>query len=263
MAYTLKNSSVPVSGSPILSDSSFETAARSHSGTPMTVSGVLNKTFIMFGVLLVAMFTMFVMFPNDIKLALNASIVSAIVGMVLSLIVTFKQDMAKILALPFAACEGVFLWGIVEFAESFFPGTAIKALVATVAVVGSTVVMYKTGIIRVGSTFMRVFKGMVVGVIVLVILSLVTRFFMPAAFNSVFSLTSSGWIGVGVSVFIIAFGVMSLIVDLDFAENGEQAKLPADYEWFIAFGLLLSVVTIYVEMLKLMIRLYMMFNDRD
>lgn len=245
--------------SPFLNSNTIKEARNNsvQSNDVMTVSGFANKTITL--ILITSMVTIGLLcFGQDyLEYASSASLVGGITGLILAVIMMIKKSSSTYLASPYAACEGLFLWGFVSFVEKYYPGVAINALFATIALLLSVGISYKIGLIKVNERFLSIFKIMTFGVIGYIAIGFVTSlFFSDSAFYSnVFSLNSSGLIGIGLSLFLIFWGSMSLVIDLYQAENLAQNRAEKSYEWYCSVCVLITVVYLYIEITKLLIRL--------
>ena len=176
-------------------------------------------------------------------------------GLVLALITIFKPNLAPITSPLYAAAEGLFLGALSGFFESAYPGIALQAVAATIAVFLGMLGLYAARIIRVTDTFRKVVIGATAGIFFLYLISMVMGFFgmdMPL-------LHESSGLGIIISLVIIGVAALNLALDFDFIERGSQAGAPRQLEWYGAFGLLVTLVWLYIEILRLL----SMFYGRD
>jgi uncharacterized YccA/Bax inhibitor family protein len=207
----------------------------------MTMDDVVIKTGIMFAVLL----------PLA---ALNYVIASplltfggVIVGLVLGLIVSFKQSTNAALILAYAAAEGLFIGGISQAFESQWNGIVPQAVLGTLAVFGVALAAYKSGMVRATPKFRKTVLIAMGGYLVFCVVNLVVMLFGG---GGDFGLRS-GWFGVAISLFAVGLAAAMLILDFDFAEQGVRNGIPERYSWLAAFGLVVTLVWLYIEMLRL------------
>ena len=172
---------------------------------------------------------------------------AAIVGFVLSLVIIFKQVTNPGVILAYAAIEGVFLGGISQFFNDRYPGIVVQAVVGAAGVTGTMLVLYKTGRIRVTPKFTKMVIGATLGFLVLIVVNLVAGFFTDGGLG-----LREGPLGIVVGIVAISLAAMNLVLDFDMIEQGERAGLPRRYGWFAAFGLMVTLVWLYVEMLRLL-----------
>jgi uncharacterized YccA/Bax inhibitor family protein len=207
----------------------------------MTIDDVVVKTGLMFAVLLPLAAAAY--FLNSPVLTFGG----AIAGLVLGLMVSFKQSTSPALILSYAAAEGLFIGGISRVFEERWPGIVATAVVATMCVFAVTLVAYSTGTVRATPKFKRTVLIAMGGYLVFCLVNLVVMLFGG---GGDFGLRS-GWFGVAISLFAVGLAAAMLILDFDFAEQGVKNGIPERYSWLAAFGLVVTLVWLYVEMLRL------------
>ena len=207
----------------------------------MTVNGAVNKTFILLGVMVVtAMFSW--MYASSTMMW-----VGAIGGLVMVFATIWKKEYSPILAPIYALFEGLFLGSVSQFyALAAYSGIVFNAVLLTSTILLMMLFIYKTGLIKVTQKF-RMGVVMATGaVLVVYILSWVLNMFGM----SVPYLHDGGMIGMGISLVIIGIASLNLLLDFDNFERGEQAREPEYMEWFSAMGLLITLVWLYIEILR-------------
>jgi uncharacterized YccA/Bax inhibitor family protein len=207
----------------------------------MTIDDVVVKTGLMFAVLLPLAAAAY--FLNNPILTFGG----AIAGLVLGLMVSFKQSTNPALILSYAAAEGLFVGGISRLFEERWPGIVATAVVATLCVFAVTLVAYTSGTVRATPKFKRTVLIAMGGYLVFCLVNLVVMLFGG---GGDFGLRS-GWFGVAISLVAVGLAAAMLILDFDFAEQGVKNGLPERYSWLAAFGLVVTLVWLYVEMLRL------------
>ena len=207
----------------------------------MTIDDVVVKTGLMFAVLLPLAAAAY--FLNNPVLTFGG----AIAGLVLGLMVSFKQSTNPALILSYAAAEGLFVGGISRLFEERWPGIVATAVLATMCVFAVTLVAYTSGKVRATPKFKRTVLIAMGGYLVFCLVNLVVMLFGG---GGDFGLRS-GWFGVAISLFAVGLAAAMLILDFDFAEQGVKNGLPERYSWLAAFGLVVTLVWLYVEMLRL------------
>jgi len=210
----------------------------------MTVDDVVNKTGLLLAVVVAA---------GAVTWALDLGALvfpAAIVGLVLGLVISFKQITNPGLILAYAAVEGVFLGGISRFFNTQYPGIAVQAVVGTAAVAGGVLALYKSGRIKVTPQFTRMVVGATIGFFVLIMVNLVAGIFVSGGLG-----LRQGPIGIVFGLFAIGLASMNLILDFDLIERGARNGLPANYGWFAAFAILVTLVWLYIEILRLLANL--------
>jgi uncharacterized YccA/Bax inhibitor family protein len=207
----------------------------------MTVDDVVNRT----GLLLAIAFA-----TGAVTWALDLGFLefpAAIVGLILGLVISFKQIMSPGVIMAYAAIEGVFLGGISQFFDARYPGIVLQAVGGTAAVTGGVLALYKSGRIKVTPQFTKMVVGATIGFFVLMMVNLVASMVTGNGLG-----LRTGTLGIVVGLFAIGLASMNLILDFDLVEKGARAGLPTKYGWFAAFGILVTLVWLYIEILRLL-----------
>lgn len=216
-------------------------AGRAQTGR-MTVEDVVYKTALMLGL---AVVTGAVTWALDLEaLALPA----AIIGLVLGLVIIFKQVTNPVAVLAYAAIEGVFLGGISKLIGGTNEGIILQAIVGTVAVAGTMLALFRSGRLRVTPKFQKVVIGATLGFLALIVVNLIASFFIDGGLG----LRDGGPIAILVSVFAIGLAALNLVLDFDLIDKAVTRGTPERYGWLAAFGLVVTLVWLYVEILRLL-----------
>ncbi|MQA16008.1 MAG: hypothetical protein GEV09_18225 [Pseudonocardiaceae bacterium] len=210
---------------------------------PMTVDDVVTKTGMMLALLVATAAATWI--SGFWGLALPA----ALVGFVLALVIIFKKQASPALIMSFAAVEGVFVGGISAiFQTQFGNNIVLNAVVGTAAVFGGMLVVYKTGAVKVTPRFTKWLIGAMVGVVGLMIFNLVANLL----FDFDPGLRSGGPLAIGFSLLVIGIAAFSFLLDFDAADQAIRAGAPEKTAWYIAFGLVITLVWLYIEILRLL-----------
>ena len=207
----------------------------------MTVQGAINKSLILGGIMLLTAVISFSM-PSQLFLWGGA-----IGGLIVVVIASMKPQMSPTLAPVYAGLEGLFVGAISAVYASLFNGIIFQAVTLTMAVFFLMLFIYKAGIIKVTGKFRAGIIMATGAIFVFYLLNWVLSFF---GVNMPF-LHEGGWMGIGISLVIVAVAALNLLLDFDNFEKGEQYGAPAYMEWFSAMGLLITLVWLYVEILRL------------
>lgn len=194
--------------------------------------------------------------------------VGAIVGLVLGLVNSFKRKPSPALIVAYTVAEGVFLGGIsYVFQNVLVPGGSdgmvsaqpivLQAVLATVATFGVSLWLYRSGRVRVTAKSMRFLLIALIGYAVFSLLNIVLMFVLPD--SGMFGPLRGGWIGVLVGLFAVGLAAFSLIVDFDAIKRGVEQGAPKTFAWTAAFGLIVTLVWLYLEFL----RLFAIFSSSD
>jgi len=220
----------------------------------VTIEGVAEKGFITFLVMLISGISVFGLFvTGNADLAFMLSIVGWVVGLIFFFVMLFTGLSSNPYAvLTYAALQGLFLGGITTLFEAAYPGIAIQAFMLTGAVFGGMLVIYRMGIIPVTENFrIALFSAMSAIFLVYMITLMLSLFGGP----EIPYIHGSGPIGIGFSLLVIGLGALCLAADFDFIERGVENGAPKNLEWRAVFGLLVTVVWIYLEMLRLLAKM--------
>jgi uncharacterized YccA/Bax inhibitor family protein len=213
-----------------------------HSGQPMTISGSINKSFILFAILLATTVLSYQM-ANPIL-----TFGGAIAGLIIVFLAVFKPSRSVWAAPLYAAFEGLFVGGVTYMYAMAFEGLVFKAVMLTFAILFMMLFIYKTEIIKVTSKFRRGVIMATGAVLLVYVMNWILSFF---GMNLPF-LHDGGWMSIGISLVIIGIAAMNLLLDFDFIEKGAQRGLPEYMEWFGAMGLVITLVWLYIEILRLL-----------
>jgi uncharacterized YccA/Bax inhibitor family protein len=172
-----------------------------------------------------------------------------VIGLVLSLIIIFKQSSNPALILAYSVAEGVLLGAITGAFQSIqgYEGIGLQALVGTLGVFAGMLVVYKTGAIRVTPKFTKMLVGAMIGVLVLLVFNLIA-----GAFGVQTGIRDGGTMSIIISLVIIVIAALSFLLDFDQIDRAIKAGAPASTAWYFAFGLMVTMVWLYLEILRLL-----------
>jgi uncharacterized YccA/Bax inhibitor family protein len=210
----------------------------------LTIDDVVTKTAITAVAALVAGVLTALAGPAFAWLALPAFIV----GLVISLIVIFKQSTNAALIVTYSVAEGIALGAITGIFNNIYPGIAAQAVIGTAGVFVGMLVVYKTGAVRVTPKLTKWIMGALIGVFVLMLVNYVAALFIPGGFG----LRDGGPLAIIFSLVVIGVAAFSLLLDFDQADQAIRAGVPARYAWYIAFGLMTTLIWLYIEILQLL-----------
>jgi uncharacterized YccA/Bax inhibitor family protein len=240
-------------GNPTLSDKAFEQFSGS-TGERMTLDGTVNKTGLLLLIAMVAAawpWSIVMQGAEQSNILMGLIPVGAIVGLVLALIVTFKPTTAPYLAPVYAAFQGLLLGSISGVFELRYPGIVIQAIALTFGTLGCLLLAYKTGLIKATENFKLGVVAATGAIMVLYLVSFVMSFFG----SSIGFIHNSGLLGIGFSMFVVVIAALNLVLDFDFIENGVANNNPKYMEWYGAFGLVVTLFWLYLEILRLLAKL--------
>lgn len=214
----------------------------------MSLQGAVNKTLMLLAILFVSAFYVWSMDYKSILLPLS---IGAIGGVIFALITVFKPSAAPITAPIYAVLEGLALGGISVFFELQFPGIVFQAVLITISILLALLMIYKMRIIEVTQNFRLGVTAATFGIAIVYLVNIILGFF---GFSVPF-IHESGLVGIGISLVIVTIAALNLVLDFDFIEQGANQGFPKYMEWYSAFGLLVTLIWLYLEILKLLSKL--------
>lgn len=244
---------------PVLREDTFSQARNFGSTDSMTIQGAVNKTFILFGILIASAAWVWgkVMQPavpwgegsaGGAGLYIGGG---ALVGFIIALVTCFKAEWARVTAPIYALCEGLALGGISAIMEMRYPGIAVQAVALTMAALFSLLTLYKTGVIRATERFKSVIFVATVAIAVTYFAEMILGFFH----RGIPLINGSGVVGIVFSLVVVGIAAFNLIIDFDFIEQSASRGTAKYMEWFAAFSLMVTLVWLYMEILRLLAKL--------
>jgi uncharacterized YccA/Bax inhibitor family protein len=215
----------------------FQTAA----DRPMTIDDVVVKTAITLGLAVVT---------GALTILFHASVLAIpalLVGLVVSMIIIFKQKPSAALVLTYSAAEGILLGAITGLFESVYPGIAFQAILGTFGVFAAMLIVYKTGAVRVTPRLTKWVIGATVGVVIVMLANLVI-----GLFGHDLGIRSGGPLAIVFSLIVIGIAAFNLLLDFEQADRMIRGGYPARWAWYAAFGLMTTLVWLYLEILRLL-----------
>jgi uncharacterized YccA/Bax inhibitor family protein len=239
---------------PTLNTKAFQERTVSAQAGAMTVQGTINKTFLLLLLILAAAAYTWNQFYSAPDPATGASIVTkwmligGIGGFVAALVTVFKKTWANITTPIYAVLEGLFLGGISAYFEAQFQGIVIQAVGLTFGTLFAMLFAYKTGMIKVTKKFRMGVVAATGGIFIMYLVSFVLSLFGV----NVGFLHNSSILSIIISLVVIIIAAMNLVLDFDLIDRGAQANAPKYMEWYAAFGLMVTLVWLYIEFLRLL-----------
>lgn len=234
---------------PALSEKAFDYAIKNSTEDTMTINGAINKAIILSLILMLsALVSVYFVLARNLELLYPAITVSSIGTIILAIIMIFKKEMAKTFSILYAILEGVAIGGISFVFNAVYDGIVAQAVFFTSADLLVMLLLYRFRIIKVNDKFRSVIFGATLCIAAVYLINFILGFFRM----SVPFLNDSTPIGIGISVVIVAIASFNLLLDFDFIEQGSNANMPKYFEWYSAFGLLVTLVWLYLEILRLL-----------
>ena len=240
------------SGNPALSKNSFENLIATSSEV-MTLDGTVNKAVISMGILLIAAYYTY---SNAI---MDYVIIGSVGGFILALVTIFKKEWSPTTVPIYAALEGLALGGISKmYADSFEPGIVPQAITLTLGILFALLFAYKSKIIQATENFKLGLFAATAGIFVVYLVSFLMSIFGNGGLP-VMNPSNASMFSIGFSLFVVIIASLNLVLDFDFIEESSENGAPKYMEWYGAFGLLVTLVWLYLEILRLLAKI----NSRD
>jgi uncharacterized YccA/Bax inhibitor family protein len=234
---------------PALNERAFQ-GERAVLGDTMTLQGTVNKT----GVLLICVIATaawtwnLFLHSHSPQTVMPLALLGGIGGLIVAMVTIFKKQWAGITAPIYALLEGLVLGSISAILEVRFPGIAIQAVSLTFGTLVILLLAYRSGLIAVTEKFRLGIIAATGGIALFYIVEIVLGFF-GIHFTAI---NGSGVIGIGFSVFVVIIAALNLVLDFDFIETGVRVGAPKYMEWYGAFGLMVTLIWLYFEILRLL-----------
>jgi len=235
------------SGNPALNKKSFENLTNTGEGV-MTLDGTVNKTAISLTLLIVAAYYTYT--------SQNLSLIwpGFIGGLVLAIITIFKKEWSPITVPLYAVLEGLALGGISSIYAHEYTGIVQQAIFLTFGIFFTLLFAYKTKIIKATENFKLGVFAATGGIAIVYLASFVMSMFGGGGL-SVMDPTNSSLMSIGFSLFVVVIASLNLVMDFDFIEDAAEKGVPKYMEWYGAFGLLVTLIWLYLEILRLLSKL--------
>jgi len=236
------------SGNPALRKKTFESLTTT-SDEVMTLDGAVNKTAISMGILLLAAYYTY---SNAI---MDYVVLGFIGGFILAIVTIFKKEWSPITVPIYALLEGLALGGISKiYADAFEPGIVPQAIMLTLGILFALLFAYKTKIIKATENFKLGIFAATAGIAIVYLISFLMSIFGGGGLP-VMDPTNSSMLSIGFSLFVVVIASLNLVMDFDFIEEGAANGAPKYMEWYGAFGLLVTLIWLYLEILRLLAKL--------
>ena len=236
------------SGNPALSKKTFENLIATPNEV-MTLDGAVNKTAISMGILLLAAYYTYT------NALLDYVIIGFVGGFIVALVTIFKKEWSAITVPIYAFLEGLALGGISKiYADAFEPGIVPQAIMLTIGILFALLFAYKSKIIKATENFKLGVFAATAGIGIIYLISFLMSMFGGGGLP-VMNPANSSMLSIGFSLFVVVIASLNLVMDFDFIEKGASNNAPKYMEWYGAFGLLITLIWLYLEILRLLAKL--------
>ena len=221
---------------------------------PMTIEGSVVKTFGLFAVMVVTAAAGWIIADTNPALASMLFIGSMLIGFVLAMVNIFKKEPSAPLVVAYAAVQGVFLGVISNIYNSLWDGIVVQAVLATFVVVGVTLALFASGKVRASARATKIFLISMVGYVVFSLVNMLLVMF--GAIKNPYGIGGIEVFGIPlgllIGVLVVIMAAYSLVLDFDFIQKGAANRIPKAYEWSGAFGVMVTVIWLYLEILRML-----------
>ncbi len=216
----------------------------------MTLQGTVNKSALLLGIVVAAAaYTWNLFFSSaDQAAVLPYLLGGALGGFAVALVTVFKKTWSPVTAPLYAALEGLFLGAISAMMEMEFPGIVIQAVALTFGIFFCLLLAYRSGLIKPSENFKLGVTAATGGIAIIYFITMLLGFWGI----SIPYIHEGGIIGIGFSVFVVIMASLNLVLDFDFIENGSEKGAPKYMEWYASFGLMVTLIWLYLEILRLL-----------
>lgn len=236
---------------PVFSESAFERAGYSSGTDSMTINGSIMKTFILGLVFALTSFVVIKYLPNFLGSIGTVIMTSSIAAFVVAIIISFKPTTAPFLSVVYTVLESIAVTVISILLDQMYNGIVFEAVTYTMIAFFTMLILYRLRIIRATERFKSVVITATIAITISYIILFILSFFniRPEWFYG------NSTLSIGINAVIIVVAALNLILDFDFIEQGESAGLPKYMEWYAAFGLIVTIIWLYLEILRLLSKL--------
>ena len=235
------------SGNPVLTSNAFNTTAIS--SETMTINGTVNKTFLSLTLLMVTGYYTFM----SGQIMSGFAIFSLIAAFIVAIITMYKKEWSPITVPIYAILEGIGLGWVSYSFNSLYDGIVLSAICITVSILLAMLMIYRSGLIKPTEIFKLGVCAASGGIFVVYMINFVMSFF--GSQMGIMNIQNASLMSIGFSLFVIVIAALNLVVDFDFIEEGAEKGAPKYMEWFGALGLMVTLVWLYLEILRLLAKL--------
>jgi uncharacterized YccA/Bax inhibitor family protein len=215
----------------------------------MTLSGVINRSILLLLLVVGTSAAVWAYSSAHPSVIYPMVMIGTLGGFVVAMVTTFKRIWSPVTAPIYAVLEGLFIGGISLVMEQRFPGLVLQAVLLTFGVMFALLAAYQSRLIRPTQTFKSVVVGATFGIVIVYLISMVFRLFFHIQIPLIHD---NGPMGIMFSLVVVGIAALNLVLDFDFIENGVAQGAPKWMEWYAAFGLTVTLVWLYIEILRLL-----------
>tara|TARA_B100000941_G_scaffold287823_1_gene263645 strand:- start:1416 stop:2162 length:747 start_codon:yes stop_codon:yes gene_type:complete len=235
------------SGNPVLTSNAFDIST--DSSDVMTINGTVTKTFLSLCLVVISGYYSWIYISITNVLILPSILFALILGGV----TVFKKHLSPITVPIYAVVQGIFLGALSYTFNTLYDGIVITAISYTLSILFVMLTLYRTGIIKPTENFKLGLAAGTGGIALIYLVNFVMSFFGTGL--SIMDINNASMLSIGFSLFVIVMAALNLVVDFDFIEEGSEKGAPKYMEWFGAFGLMVTLIWLYIEILRLLAKM--------
>ncbi len=237
---------------PVFSGKAMEGNTTILSGEPMTINGAISKTFILFLCLLATSVYEFMLYAQGLTdKAMGLLMIGFVASIIAFIVIMFARKTIKYMAPVYALSEGLIIGGLSAMFEGMYPGIVVQAVGSTFMAFFVMLVLYKAGIIKCSEKFRSVLMISMLSILGIYLVQFIGSFFHM----SIPGLFTSSLVGIGFSAVVCIVAALNFIIDFNVIEEGANNMADKSFEWYGAFGLIVTFVWLYIEILNLLAKL--------
>ena len=235
------------SGNPVLTSNAFDIST--DSSDVMTINGTVTKTFLSLCLVIISGYYSWIYISITNVLILPSILFALILGGV----TVFKKHLSPITVPIYAVVQGIFLGALSYTFNTLYDGIVVTAISYTLSILFVMLTLYRTGIIKPTENFKLGLAAGTGGIALIYLVNFVMSFFGTGL--SIMDINNASMLSIGFSLFVIVMAALNLVVDFDFIEEGSEKGAPKYMEWFGAFGLMVTLIWLYIEILRLLAKM--------
>ncbi len=238
---------------PALNENTFTRLERTYVDSDvMTIQGTVNKIGILLVLAIASATWTWTLAGGDSEAVYPLLAVGGIGGFIVAIVTVFKQTWSPVTAPIYCLLKGLVLGGISAIFESMYPGIVFQAVCLTFGTLACMLIAYRTGLIKATENFKMGVIAATGGIVLVYFVTSILGFF---GIGQLGFIHDSGLVGIGFSLFVVIIAALNLVLDFDFIENGAARGAPKFMEWYAAFGLMVTLIWLYLEILRLLAKL--------
>lgn len=241
-----------MASNPVFNENTLGQIGAVPAGQGMTLTGTINKALALFAMLLTTGTVGWILCRSNPAIALPFVLVGVLVTLGLAIAIRFKPQLSAPLASVYALIEGLLLGSISSLFNAKYQGIVLLAVILTFGILGLMLTLYRARILQATPKFTKIVIAGTIAIGIAYGLNLLLGIF---GIQDALGLWGNGLLGIGISLVIIVFASMNFILDFDLIERGVEQNAPKYMEWYAAFGLMVTVIWLYLEILRLLAKL--------